>query len=314
MNYLVTTGQSTTDTLIDTEILSPSYNEVCSIINKLKSNKAEGTNNIIPELIKHGGRTLKQRIYKLIIIIWETEQLPNQWNEGIICPLYKKGDRLDCMNYRPITLLNVAYKIFAIILNQRLADIVESKLGDYQSGFRSNRSTIDNIFMKRQIMEKCYEYNVDIYNIFIDYMHAFDSIKRNKILDSLTQNKIPSKLIRLIKLTLENTTTKVKVNKAYTMEFRVESGVKQGDPLSPTLFSLVIDTVLKKLDLRGNISTRLRQLTAYAGDILVTARARQSLIDTFQQLKNNSKEVGLIINEKKTKYLKCTKKTPDLRI
>ena len=77
-------------------------------------------------------------------------------------------------------------------------------------------------------------------------MHAFDSIKRNKIVDSLTQNKIPSKLIRLIKLTLENTTAKVKVNNEYTMEFRVESRVKQGDLLSPTLFSLVIDTVLKK--------------------------------------------------------------------
>ena len=160
------------------------------------------------------------------------------------------------MNYRPITLLNFAYKIFAIILNQRLVDIVETKLGDYQSGFRLNRSTNDNIFMIRQIIKKCYEYNIDIHNIFIDYIRAFDSIKRNKILDLLTQHKIPSKLIRLIKLTLENTTAIVKINNAYTrtIEFRVESGVKQGDPLSPTLFSLVTDTVWKKLDLRGNIS------------------------------------------------------------
>jgi hypothetical protein len=75
-------------------------------------------------------------------------------------------------------------------------------------------------------------------------------------------NKIPSKLIRLIKLTLVHTTAKVK--HANTAEFRVESGVKQDDPLSPTLFSLVIDTVLGKLDLRGNVSTQLRQLTAYA--------------------------------------------------
>jgi len=107
------------------------------------------------------------------------------------------------MNYRPITLLNVAYKIFAIILNQKLVDIVETESGDYQSGFRPNRSTIDNIFMIRQIIEKCYEYNIDIRNIFIDYTHAFDSIKRNKILDSLTQCKIPPKLIRIIKLTLK---------------------------------------------------------------------------------------------------------------
>ena len=64
-----------------------------------------------------------------------------------------------------ITLLNVAYKIFTIILNQSLVDIVETKLGDSQSGFRPNRSIIDNIFMIRQIIEKCYEYNVDIHNI-----------------------------------------------------------------------------------------------------------------------------------------------------
>jgi hypothetical protein len=213
--------QITTDIRTDREILPPSYNKVRSIINKLKSNKAGGTDNIIPEIIKQGGRTSKQRIYKPITMIWEEEQLPNQLNEGIICPVYKKGDRLDCANYRPITLLNVAYKIFAIILNKRLVDTAETELGDYQSGFRPNRSTVDNIFMIRQIIEKCYEYNVDIHNVFIDYMHAFVSTKSNKILDSLTQNKIPPKLIILIKLTLQNTTAKVKVINACTEEFKV---------------------------------------------------------------------------------------------
>ena len=93
----------------------------------------------------------------------------------------------------------------------------------------------------------------------------------------------------------------------------MESGVKLGDLLSPTPFSLVIVTVFKKLDLMGNISTRLGQLTAYADDILITTRTRQSLIDTLQQLKNNFMEVGLIINDKKTKYLKSAKKKPETR-
>jgi len=118
------------------------------------------------------------------------------------------------MNYRPTTLLNVAYKIFAIILNQKLVDIIETELSDHQSGFRPNRSTTNNICTIRQIIENCYEYNIDIHNIFIDYTHAFDSIKRNKILDSLSQYKRPSKLIWLVKLTFENTTAKVKVNNA----------------------------------------------------------------------------------------------------
>ena len=133
---------------------------------QLECNNAGGTDNIIPQLIKYGGRTLRQRICKLITMIWGKEQMHNQWSEAIICPLFKKGDRLDCKNNRPITLSNVAHKIFAIILNQRPADFTEAILGDFQSGFRPNRSTIDNIFMVRQIIEKCHEYNVDIYNIF----------------------------------------------------------------------------------------------------------------------------------------------------
>ena len=72
-----------------------------------------------------------------------------------------------------------------------MADIIETELGDCQTGFRPNRSAIDNIFMIRQIIEKCYEYNIDIHNIFIHYTQGFDPIKRNKILDSLIQYKIP---------------------------------------------------------------------------------------------------------------------------
>jgi hypothetical protein len=84
-------------------------------------------------------------------MIWNKKQLPQQLNEGIICPFYKKIDRLNCNNYGIITLLNIAYKIFAILLNKRLIENIENKLEDNQMGLRSNRSTIDNICITRQI-------------------------------------------------------------------------------------------------------------------------------------------------------------------
>jgi hypothetical protein len=174
----------------------------------LKNNKAGGTDSIIPELIKQGGRTLKQKLHKLLIMIWEDEQMPDQWNEEIICLVYKNGDRLNCTYYRPITLLNNTYKNFAIIMNKRLTHIIEEDLSDFQSGFHQNRSTIDNIFMLRQIVEKCYEHNIDIHNVFIDDTLAFDSVKRNKIIECLFQYRIPVKLIRLKKFTLEKTEPK----------------------------------------------------------------------------------------------------------
>ena len=97
-------------------------------------NKAAGSDNIPSELLEHGGGTLKQKLYKLILMIWNNEQLPPQWNEGIICPVYKKGDRLNCNNYRPITLLNIAYIMFSILLNKKLIENIENKLEDNQKG------------------------------------------------------------------------------------------------------------------------------------------------------------------------------------
>jgi len=90
------------------------------------------------------------------------------------------------------------------------------------------------------------------------------------------------------------------------------TGVKQGEPLSATLFSIVIDDILKQLELRGNISTCLKKCSAYADDILITARTKQTLIDTFEKLKKISSQFGLIVNENKTKYMKCTRKETHL--
>jgi hypothetical protein len=81
--------------------------------------------------------------------IWNEEQISAQWNEGLICPVLKKGDRLNCNKCRSITLLNIANKIYALLLNKRLTEIAERKMGEQQSGFRPNRSTIDNIFVVR---------------------------------------------------------------------------------------------------------------------------------------------------------------------
>jgi hypothetical protein len=112
------------------EVDTPSYNEICYIINNLKTSKAVGSDNIPLELIKNGGRSLRKTLHKLILNIWDNEQLRDQWNEGIICPIFKKGARLNCENYRQITLLNIAYNIYAIMLNNRLVKIVANQISE----------------------------------------------------------------------------------------------------------------------------------------------------------------------------------------
>jgi hypothetical protein len=82
----------------------------------LESNKAAGPDDILTEFVKNGGSPLKQKIYQLRVKIWKQEKIPSEWTEGILCPIYKKGDRKQCNNYRGISLLNITYKIFAVLL------------------------------------------------------------------------------------------------------------------------------------------------------------------------------------------------------
>jgi len=287
----------------DVEILPPTYDEVSNIIRKLKSNKGPGPDNIVSELIKEGGQKLKHRIHTLISKIWEKEELPVDWENNIICTIYKKGDRMQCKNYRPIALLNVAYKIFATTHCKKLTEIVEGKLGEYQMGFRPDRSTIHNIFILRQIYEKCHEYNIELHNVFIDFNQAFDSINRSTVTKVLKGMQIPGKIIRLVTLLTQHTKAKIKLNSEYTEQLEVKTGIRQGDSLSTILFCTVMESFMKKLEMRGNISMRLKQVCVYADDIVMVTRTEQALINTFQKLKQEAIKYGLVINQNKTKYM-----------
>jgi hypothetical protein len=130
----------------------PIESEVEMAIEKLKRHKLPGIDQIPAELIKAGGRTIHFEIHKLINYIWNKEELPEQWKESI--PIYKKGDKTDCNNYRCISLLSTTYKILSNILLSRLTSYAEEVIGEHQCGFRRNRWTTDHIFCIRQILEK----------------------------------------------------------------------------------------------------------------------------------------------------------------
>ena len=135
-------------------VTEPSGFELELAIGKLKNHKSPGTDQIPAEFIKAGGRTICSVIHRLIISVWNKEELPEEWKESIIVPIYKKGDKTDCNNYRGISLLPTTYKILSNILLSRLIPYAEEVFGDHQCEFRRNRSTTDHIFCMRQILEK----------------------------------------------------------------------------------------------------------------------------------------------------------------
>jgi hypothetical protein len=169
----------------------PSLFEVEIAIGKLKSYKSPGTDHIPAELIKAGGQTLCSEIHKLIWPVWNKEELPQQWKEYIIIPIHKTGDNTDCKNYRGISLLSTAYKIVSNIFLARLTSYVNEVLGDHQCEFRLNRSTTDQIFYIRQILEKKWECNGTVHQLFIDFKKAYDSVKREVLYNILLEFRVP---------------------------------------------------------------------------------------------------------------------------
>jgi len=169
------------------------------------------------------------------------EELPEEWKESIIVPIYKKGDKTDYNNYRGISLLPTTYKSLFNILLSRLIPYAEEVIGDHQCGFRRNRSTIDHIFCIRQILEKKWEYNEAVHQLFIDFKKAYDSVRREVLYNILIEFGVPKKLVRLIKMCLTETYSKVRVGKNLSDMFPIKNGLKQGDTLSPLLFNFALE-------------------------------------------------------------------------
>jgi hypothetical protein len=180
----------------------PRASEVEVAIGKLKTCKSLGVDQIPAKLIQAGGKTLHLEIHTLIKLIWNKEELPHQWKESIVVPIHQKGGKSYCSNYRGISLLSTSYKILSNILVARLTPYADEIIGDHQCGFRRSRSKTDQIFCIRQILQKKWEYNGTVHQLFIDFNKAYDSVRREVLYSILPEFGIPRKLAEIIKMCL----------------------------------------------------------------------------------------------------------------
>jgi hypothetical protein len=215
----------------------------------------------------------------------------------------KKGDKLDCKNYRGICLLNVTYKVFAKVLCDRLLPHANVAVQHYQAGFQSGKSTTYQLFALRQILEKSNEFNITTHHLFIDFKEAYDTIIRNEVYVGMSELNFPTKLIRLTKATLTIVTCCVTIQNDCSESFETRQGLRQGDVLSTLIFNVVLEVIVRRVNLQttGTIYNKETQLLAYADDIDIVGRSQSAVRDAYLALEGEAAKEGLKINEQNTK-------------
>ena len=288
--------------------------ELKNVLSKTKSHKAFGPDNIPPIIWKD--RNFHDILLKLCNFAFEDNVCTNYWLKSTIVPVPKKGDLSFATNYRGISLLPIAAKIYNNLLLNRIRLHVEPILRNNQNGFRSGRSTLSQILALRRILEEASNFNLDAILIFIDFKKAFDSVDRDKMFDILSLYGIPQKIIDAIRLLYSNTQSCVQTPDGETTSFSILAGILQGDTLAPFLFVLVVDYIMRvsvdKISrcgflLQHRLGPRKPAVyltdTDFADDIALISSTLADAQNLLNALESAANCIGLYLNESKTEYL-----------
>lgn len=234
------------DTRSATQLSAPLTGaEIATTIKKLAEKKSPGPDGFTSEFYKKFKDDIAPMLLNEYTQCLENNSLNQDMCDSTIILLFKKGDRTLLKNYRPISLLSTEYKILSKLLAERLKRVLPSIAGDDQYGFVPGRSINDPI-RTCQLLIDYVKGNPnadddDIALLFVDQEKAFDRVDRNYMYQCLERFGIPDSFIKWIKLLYNDTTANICINGYYGRTIRLQSGVRQGCPLSPLLYILTLE-------------------------------------------------------------------------
>ena len=270
-------------------------------------------------MLLYGGESLFEWLTRVCNVCVSEERVPNDWMRAIIVPIYKgKGDRSECKNYRGISLLSIPGKVYGRILIERVRLLTEGMIGEEQCGFRSGRGCVDQVFVMKQLSEKMVDKKKSLYAAYMDLEKAYDRIDRDAMWCVLHMYGVNGKLLNAVQSLYERSEACVRVCREESEWFEVSVGLRQGCVMSPWLFNLFMDGVMKEVrertedvgvtlwDTRRNVEWRVEWLM-FADDTVLVGDSEEKLNRLVQEFGRVCQRRKLTVNECKSKVMQIGK-------
>ena len=305
---------------------APSLDEVTEAVHTLRNLAAPGEDSLSAPLLKSCEIAIKY-LHRLIVSVWKTEQAPLAWKRALIVPLYKGiGDPQLPDNYRGISLLSIPGKAYATIILRRIRIELEKKLHEAQCGFRAGKGTTDAMFVLRCMTSSALHKNTPLHLAFIDLTKAFDSVNRVALFKVLRLYGVHPKLVTLMEDLHSGTDALIKLADKRSNDVHVQSGVRQGCVLAPSIFNVFMDFVVRKTlgslppdcearwiwrssSLGAEMSSEVvitdmsLPLLMYADDLTLMSNSPDGLKEMLLTMDAMAIKYGLRINASKTKVM-----------
>ena len=303
--------------------LPPTVEEVREALGAMRNTSSPGADGLGAGLLKLGDSALLSWLHRVIKAAWTTGTAPTAWKQVQMVALPKSGaPKLD--NFRGITLIDVCGKVYVTIIHHRIRALLNSQLMDAQFGFRPGRGTNGAQNCLTTLVDMSVGHGVPLHAAFVDFRKAFDSVNREALWTVLAARGVGPKLLALIRDLYSGCEARVLANGQTSSWFPMSTGVRQGCPMSPTLFNVFIDFLARLVTARCHaqgirgyrfayrIGGRLVQpathsddiahtlMLLYADDLVLFAHDAASLREALLVLERTAMEWGMQLNYAKT--------------
>uniref|UniRef100_A0A3P8RJK0 Reverse transcriptase domain-containing protein n=1 Tax=Astatotilapia calliptera TaxID=8154 RepID=A0A3P8RJK0_ASTCA len=270
--------------------------EVTEAVKHLLGGRAPGVDEVRPEFLKALDVVGLSWLTRLYNVAWRSVAVPLDWQPGVVVPIFKKGDRRVCSNYRGITLLSLSWKVYARVLERRVRPLVEPRRQEEQCGFRPGHGTLDQLFILSRILEGAWEFAQPVYMCFVDLEKAFDRVPWRWEL--LREYGVSGPLLRAIRSLYNRCKSLVRIAGNKLDSFPVGDGLRQGCPLSPILFIIFMDRISRCSQVAEGfhfVGLRISSLL-FADDVVLLASLSEGLQLALEQFTAQCEAAGMRIS------------------